>query len=98
MYQNLLLNEKVLNQHKEELHAMMEVRRKVSEYQKQTGADQVKRFSLMELKRFHVILNSGENLIEEAKGIISDTKKECDRIWGSLGSVIAEVGLPQIEK
>ena len=50
MYQNLLLNEKVLNQQNEELHTMMEVRRKVSEYQKHTKADQVKRFSLMELK------------------------------------------------
>ena len=75
MYQNLLLNEKVLNQQKEELHSMAEIRRKVSEYQKQRKADQVKRFSLMELKRFQVILNSGESLMEEAQGIISDAKK-----------------------
>lgn len=50
MHQNLSLNEKVLNQQKEELHTMMEVRRKVSEYQKKTQADQVRRFSLMQLK------------------------------------------------
>ena len=45
-----------------------------------------------------MILNSGENLIEEAKGIISDAKKECDRIWESAGTVIEEAGLPRMEK
>lgn len=94
MYQNLLLNEKVLNQQKGELHSMAEIRRKISEYQKQRGEDQVKRFSLMELKRFQVILNSGESLMEEAQGIISDAKKECDRIWESSCAMISEAGLP----
>jgi len=98
MHQNLSLNEKVLNQQKEELHTMMEVRRKVSEYQKQKKADQVKRFSLMELKRFQVILNSGENLMEEAGGIILDAKKECDRIWESASTLMEEEGLPRMEK
>jgi len=98
MQQNLSLNKKVLNQQKEELHMMMEVRRKVSEYQKQTKADQVKKFSLMELKRFQVILNSGENLMEEAGGIISDAKKECDRIWESVSTLIDEARLPRVDK
>lgn len=77
---------------------MAEIRRKVSEYQKQRKADQVKRFSLMELKIFQVILNSGESLMEEAQGIISDAKKECDRIWESSCAMIVEAGLPRIEK
>jgi len=34
----------------------------------------------MELKRFQVILDSGENLIDEAQGIISEAKRDCDRI------------------
>ena len=52
----------------------------------------------MELKRFQVILNSGENLIEEAGSIISDAKKKCDRMWESAGTLIDEVGLPRMEK
>ena len=98
MHQNLLLNERVLNQHKEELHTMREVRRKVSEYQKQTQEDQIKRFSLMELKRFQLILSSGENLMEEAGSIITEAKKECDRMWESADTLMNEAGLPKIEK
>ena len=75
---------------------MKEVRRKVSEYQKQTQADHIKQFNLMELKRFQVILGSGENLIEEARNIISEAKKECDKIWESAGSLMDDVRLPQI--
>lgn len=52
----------------------------------------------MELKRFQVILNSGESLMEEAQGIISYAKKECNRIWESSCAVIAEAGLLRIEK
>ena len=52
MYQNLIHNEEKLSLQKEELHTMKEVRRKVSEYQKQTQAYHIKHFNLMELKRF----------------------------------------------
>ena len=93
MYQNLLLDEKVLTHHKEELHSMIEISRRVSEYQKQKAADQVKCFSLIELKRFQVMLNSGESLMEEAQGIIANAKKECDRIWESSCAIIAEAGM-----
>lgn len=98
MHQDLLRNEEMLNQQKEELCTMKEVRRKVSKYQKQKQADQIKRFSLMELKRFQVILSSRENLVDEGGGIISDAKKECNRIWELESALIEEAGLPQIEK
>jgi len=98
MYQNLLPNEEKLNLQKEELRTMREVRRKVSEYQKQTQADHIKRFNLMELKRFQVILNSGENLMEEDESINLEGKKECDKIWESTGTLMDEVRLPRIEK
>lgn len=98
MHQNLLLNEKMLNQQREELLSIAEIWRKVSEYQKQRKADQVKRFSFMELKRFQVILNSGENLMDEAQGIISEAKRDCDRIWESSYVVMSETGLPRIQK
>jgi len=97
MCQNLMHNEEKLNLQKEELRAMREVRRKVSEYQKQAQADHIKRFNLMELKRFQVILSSGENLMEEAGSIISEAKKECDKIWESAGSLMDDVRLPRIE-
>ena len=62
MHQDLLRNEELLNQQKEELHSMKEIRRKLSEYQKQNQSDQIPRFSAMELKRLQVTINSGENL------------------------------------
>ena len=52
----------------------------------------------MELKRFQVILDSGENLMDEAQGIISEAKRDCDRIWESSYDVMLETGLPRIEK
>ena len=52
----------------------------------------------MELKRFQVILDSGENLMDEAQGIILEEKKDCDRIWESSCAVMSETGLPRIEK
>ena len=52
----------------------------------------------MELKRFHVILDSGENLMDEAQEIISEAKRDCDRICDSSYNVMSETGLPRIEK
>jgi len=52
----------------------------------------------MELKIFQVMLNSGESLMEESQGIIVDGKKESDRIWESSCAIIAEGGMPRIEK
>jgi len=52
----------------------------------------------MELKRFQVILDSGENLMDEAQGIISEAKRDCDRIWESSYDVMSETWLPRIEK
>lgn len=37
-------------------------------------------------------------MMEEVGGIISDAKKECDRIWESASTMINEVGLPRVEK
>ena len=78
--------------------SIVEIQRKVSEYQKQRKSDQVKRFSFMELKRFQVILDSGENLMDESHGIILEEKRDCDRIWESSCVVMSETGLPRIEK
>lgn len=75
---------------------MKEVRRKVSEYQRHNQADQIKHFSLMDLKRFQAILSSGENLVEEEEGIISGEKKECHKIWESASALLKEAGMPQI--
>ena len=52
----------------------------------------------MELKRFQVILDSGENLMDEAQEIISEAKRDCDRIWDSSYDVMSETRLPRIEK
>ena len=51
----------------------------------------------MELKRFQVTLNSGENLLEEAGGTISDARKECHKIWEAARALTEEVGLNRIE-
>lgn len=36
--------------------------------------------------------------MEEAQGIITYAKKECDMIWESSCAIIVEARLPQIEK
>lgn len=63
---------------------------------KPNGSNQ--HFSVMELKHFQATLNFGENLSEEAGGIIADAKKECRRIWESVCALIEETRLPQIER
>jgi len=97
MYQDLLRNEELLNQQTEELRTMKEARRKITEYQKQHQAEQIKQFSLMELKRFQVMLSSGENLIEEAENTISDARKECHKIWEAARALTEEARLTRIE-
>ena len=52
----------------------------------------------MELKRFQIILDSGEALMDEAQEIISEAKRDCDRIWDSSCNVMSEARLPTIEK
>ena len=76
---------------------MKEIRKKVIEYQKQNQTDQIQQFSVMELKRIQVDLNSGEVLNDEACGIITSAKKESRRIWDSVSTLIKEAGLPQLE-
>jgi len=93
MHQELLRNEELLDQQTEELHTLQEARRKITEYQKQHQTEQIKHFSLMELKRFQVMLSSGENLTEEAGSIISEARKECHKIWEDARALTEEAGL-----
>ena len=58
----------------------------------------MKKFSFMELKRFQIILDSGETLMDEAREIISEAKRDCDKIWDSSCDVMSEARLPRIEK
>jgi hypothetical protein len=97
LYQGLLHNEELLNQQAEELHAAKGARRKIAEYQKKHRVDNIKRFSLMELKHFQIMLNAGENLTEEAGNAIAEARKECHRVWDAAKALTERAGLARIE-
>lgn len=97
MYQGVLHNEELLNQQAEELHTAKGARRKVAEYQKKHRVEHIKRFSLMELKHFQIMLNTGENLTEEAGNAIANARKECHRIWDAAKALTEKAGLARIE-
>ena len=59
--------------------------------------EHIKRFSLMELKHFQIMLNTAENLTEEAGNAIIEARKECHRIWDAAKTLTEKAGLAQIE-
>jgi len=97
MHQELLRNEELLDQQTEELRTLKEARRRVTVYQKQHQTEQIKHFSAMELKRFQVMISSGESLIEEAGNIISEVRKEGHKLWEAARALTEEVGPTLIE-
>jgi len=97
MYQDLLRNEELPNQQVEGLHTTKEAWRKIAEYQEKHQAEHIKRYSPMELKHFQAMLNSGENLTEEAGSAITDARKECYKIWEAAAALTEEAGLTRIE-
>ena len=96
LHLDLLRNEELLSQQKEELRSMKEIRKKVAEYQRRNQIDQIPQFSAMKLKSIQIDLSAGEDLNAEACGVISNAKKECRRIWNSANAMIEEAGLPRI--
>ncbi len=59
---------------------MYETYDRVENYQKITGLEHsIKRFSFVEMKKFQLVLESGENQVEEAHSFILGAKEECVR-------------------